>query len=239
MAKAKVILWDIEATNLNASFGRVLCVGWKLLGESKTHIISCRDFAKHGKVPFSDKEVVSAAKAVLDTADVWVHWYGDRFDIPFVNTRLLHHGLAPLAPVPSVDGWRIARNRLKLHSNRLQSVLTFLEVGDKTALTPQVWERAAAGDAKAIKYIEVHCKVDVEKLELAYQRIKPLALNHPNIALIEGAPKDAAVCPLCASKRVQMRGYTYAGTSRKRKFVCLECGHWSRTKTEPMGAQLR
>lgn len=233
MAKANVILWDIEATGLNADFGRIICIGWKKLGEKKVNIITARDHDK-----YSDKSVVSEAAKVLGNADVWVTWYGSRFDVPFVNTRLLHYGLKPLPPVPHVDGWRIARNHLKLHSNRLQSVLTFLELGDKTQITPQIWDRAAAGQVSAIKYIEEHCRIDVAELENAYQRIKCLATDHPNIALIEGTAHKMN-CPMCNSNRIQFRGYTYAGASRKRKFVCNNCGHWSRSKAERIEAVVR
>ena len=126
--KARIILWDIESYNLNANFGYVLCVGWKVLGEKKVNVIKISDYELFDRDPTNDREVVREARDVLTDADAWVTWYGGGFDEPFINSRLLNHGLSPMPPMGSahIDGWKIARYKMTLNSNRLASVTAFL-----------------------------------------------------------------------------------------------------------------
>jgi len=128
MSKPKVVLFDLECTNLNANFGYILCGSWKVLGEKKIHTATITDFPSFEKDCTNDKHVVKAIADALEDADVWVTWYGQRFDVPFLQTRLMYHGNKPMPPVPHVDGWRIARYKMRLNSNRLATVSAFLEV---------------------------------------------------------------------------------------------------------------
>jgi len=221
----KVILWDIETTNLNANFGFVVCFGWKELGEEKAHVISITDFPSFGKDCTNDKEVVNRAAAVLSCADIWVTWYGQRFDEPFVNSRLLSHGLKRMPPIPHVDGWRIAREKLKLHSNRLASVCSFLGLEDKTPIKSQAWIRAMAGHRPSIKYVVDHCRQDVQVLEQAYLKIRPLSTTHPNLALITERPNS---CPICGEwGKITAQGWKITRSNKARRYQCQKCGGWS------------
>lgn len=231
MKQPRILFWDIESTGLVANFGRMLCFGYKYLGDPKTHVISVTDFKK----PFlhkhhNDYHVVEAAKRVLEQAGAWCTWYGSRFDVPFVQTRLLKHGLTPLpSPFPHIDGWRIARDKLKLSSNRLASVSDFLGLEDKTPLNGEIWNNASAGDPKAIKYVVEHCRQDVVVLEQAYLKLRPLITSHPVLRKLDTDSQNP--CAVCGEENTKIkRGKRVAVNKVYQQYQCRGCGHWSSTR---------
>ncbi len=219
-----VVLFDIECTNLNANFGYMLCVGYKKLGEKNGHCISITDFPAFHKDPTNDYYVTKAAGEALRDADVLIGWYSTKFDLPYLQTRLLYHKLPTLPPIQHVDGWKIAKYKMKLNSNRLASLSAFLEVEDKTPLTGPIWIKAAAGHKPSVKYVVDHCIQDVEVLEQVYDRIKPLMTNHPGMGVILG---KLFACPVCGGEKLQKRGYHMSRTRKYQRYHCQKCGAWS------------
>lgn len=225
---AKVLLWDLESSSLNGDFGAILCFGYKWLGERQAHVLSVADFPRFHQDPSDDRELVRAAYDILESADLWVTWYGKRFDVPLMATRLLDHREALkrhiLPPMPHVDGWEIARYRMKLHSNRLASVSTFLDVEEKTPIRPRVWRRALSGHRPSLQYVIDHCEQDCVVLEDVYQIIRPLLTTHPSVAVMDGR----AGCPVCGHDQLKKRGTQVALTRRYQRFQCRNCGTWTR-----------
>lgn len=134
-----------------------------------------------------------------------------------------------MPPVPHIDGWEIARSKLKLHSNRLASVSSFLDIEEKTPLNGPIWIKASAGDPSALKYVIKHCDQDVLVLEQAFERIRQLATTGPNLSLLVGQPGG---CPRCGSDKLQKRGYRIAVTQMYQRLQCQSCGAWSQGKSE-------
>ena len=190
------------------------------------------DYATYKKDPTNDKLLLKEVRDELGNAGAWVTWYGQGFDQKFVNSRLTLHGLSPLPPVPHIDGWRIAREKLLLHSNRLASVSSFLGIEEKTPLNGPIWIKAGAGDPASLRYIIKHCKQDVVVLEQAYERIKHLATSGPNLAVILG-DTSANSCPRCGeANKLQKRGTRIASAVQYQRFQCTSCGAWSHGKPE-------
>lgn len=231
--------WDLETSNLNANFGFILCGGYKVLGEKRVHVPKISDYSLYDRDPTNDRELVKTLAKELSTADIWLTWYGSRFDVPYLNSRLIYHGLKPLPPIPHIDGWRIARYQMRLNSNRLQSVTQFLELEDKTPLSGPHWIKAMAGNKRSLKYVVDHCRQDVVVLEQVYERIRPLAVNHPNVNLV--APIDGKDrCPRCGSDRLQKRGFSIAKVAKTQRYQCMSCGGWSRGKPQRIaGVEVR
>lgn len=223
----RLISWDLETSNLDADFGTILCAGWKVIGEGKPQVISLSEYPSFKTDPTNDKALLKDFTKILLGADVWVTWFGTYFDIPFLNARLLANHLPVVPPnFPHIDGWKTARNRLKLSNNRLNTVQSFLELEDeKSAVKGPIWRRAKVGHLPSLKYIIHHCKKDVLVLEQAYYRLLPLIIDHPNSGLM----KDGQ-CPACASDRLQKRGFHIAKTRRYQRYQCQNCGAWSRNR---------
>lgn len=237
MGKAKIVVWDIECTNLSSNYGYILCISWKVLGEKKVHTVKITDSPVFHKDPTNDKYVVEQAAKELSKADIWVYHYGSKFDRPYVNSRLLYHNLDPMPNVPDIDTWRISRYKLKLNSNRLQTITSFFGFEDKTPLSGPIWVKAMAGHRPSINYVVKHCEQDVRVLEQVYAKIRCLSPKHPNVNIVDAAKKS---CPICGSKRVQKRGFSIASVSRTQRYFCKSCKGWSRGRPERIpGLEIR
>lgn len=228
---ARILLFDIEATQLKGDFGRLLSFGWKWFQKGKAQVKDITEFPKRfRRDPTDDRELAVFARRILEQADLWVTWYGKRFDIPFLNTRLLAHREPMIRPTSHDDGWEIARFNLKLHSNRLASVSAFLGLEEKTPLKPEVWTRATAGHPPSIHYVDQHCRQDVYVLEAAYEILRSYSKTPTNINLTRDSEElvgKLGACPVCGSSRLQSRGHRLARTSKRRSFYCTNCGAWS------------
>jgi len=223
-SKTRVILWDLETTNLKGNFGYILAGAWKVLGEKKVHCISITDSKTFEKDPTNDKHLCKELLKSLEGADIWVAHFGKWFDRPMMNTRLLGHGLPPLPPVPLVDTWKVAKDNLRLNSNRLATIASWAGVEEKTALSGPIWIKAMAGHKPSIKYVVSHCKQDVIVLEQVYEKIKCLSTTHPNVNILEDRPDS---CPICGGGPLHKRGKTITRVSWKQRFQCRDCGGWS------------
>jgi uncharacterized protein YprB with RNaseH-like and TPR domain len=231
MAEPKILIWDIESTGLNADFGVMLCIGYKWYGQKKVHIIGIDDDKKNVCTKCKthngdDTSVAERFYPILEQADMQVSWYGKKFDEPLLRSRwLFNKGFGNIPPVFHVDLWETARKELKLSSNRLASVQSFLGLEDsKTAIDRQIWNRAGRGELAPLKYIKEHCRKDVLVLEQAYERLRPIIrVNRPNMRVIMG--KDYA-CPTCGSGRLHRRGPRYTLNTKYYRFYCVNCGSW-------------
>lgn len=235
----RILLWDIETTNLVADYGWILCIAFKWLGEKKTHLISIHNTKEFRKDRTNDRGVIRKFLKHFSQADLHVHWFGEYFDFPFVQTRLLVHGEKPLPAIPFVDGWKIAKKSLKLRSNRLDAVSKITPVKgkreEKLQPTPDDWRRSMAGHIDAIKTIGERCKSDVRVLEQNYEAIRPFTkYKLPNISKLRHPELEG--CPACGDKRIQKRGYGVNARNTYQKCQCQECGHWF---SVPMKAKVK
>ena len=221
----RVLLFDIEATDLEASFGHVLCVGYKYLDAKRTKVVSLEDVPKPKPGEEPDAPLMREIHRVLtEEADIIVTYYGKGYDRKFLNTRMLLADLPPLPPLNSehVDLYFTARGNLKLHSNRLQAVAETLGCPvEKTPVKAQTWRLAMRGDRKALAYVVEHCRRDVEILEWCYKKLRPFVRQHP--------PTGAfGACRVCGADRWQRRGRAISTTAvAKMRIQCQGCGAWS------------
>jgi len=225
-AKPKVLLWDIEATNLSAPFGTILCIGYKWLGEKKVYVPTILDFAETGH-RLSDEVLVDHFAEVYAEADYTVAHYGVRYDLPMVNSKLIKYGKKPLPPIPMIDTWWIARTVMKMHSNRLGAIAEYLSTKNaKTPITFDDWLQAAAGNHDAIKQVVKHCKADVLTLEEVFIKLRPWIKMQPASGLFSG---EITGCVNCGGFNVHNRGFHVTKTKRFQRRQCQDCGKWQRS----------
>ena len=253
----KLVFWDTENTGLEADFGTMISFGSKVVEyvngkpkPGKVEVKSLLDFrerCKHChtlKDSINDLELVRYGVSVLKDADIWVTWYGKRYDVPFLQTRLLEHRkkisaserILPTMRKRHIDGWEISRYRLKLRSNRLKTVTEFLGIHQKTPILPSMWKLAKTGDSRSIKYVNEHCYHDVLALEEAYDALKPLIESHPNLSMLEG---KRGACAVCQSTKIAFRGEIARSTNVWKQGQCMSCGKWLQApigKTGKLGA---
>lgn len=231
-----ILGFDIEASGLNADFGIMLCFGSKFVGRGRVEVLNILDYPGLDLIKKERNLLIDVSKRLL-SADIWLGHYSQRFDVPFINTRLLYHRL-PTLPAASahIDTWKISRNHLKLRSNRLATISTFLGTEEeKNAIKPEEWIRALGGHRPSMGYIVEHCRRDIMVLEEAYLRLRPLAVDHPN----RGILAKGGACPGCGSKDLQKRGMHITRTRQFQRYQCQKCGGWSRSLTAERVGEVR
>lgn len=222
--KPRVLLFDIECTNLAANFGYILSVAWKWSGRWRSGV-KCLDITQspHFKRnPTDDSWLVENFRHIVEDADIIIGHYSTKFDYPFLQARALYHQ-QPLFPtdIKHIDTWRIARQKLKLNSNRLSSLAAHLGLEEKTPLSGPIWIRAMAGHVPSIRYVVAHNKQDVVVLEQCYDKIKGLNWDNPKVSVDKGS------CPTCGSFNIRLRGFRRTTRAKVQRFSCNSCGHWS------------
>ena len=169
---SKVAILDIETTSLEADGGIVVGAG----------LISEKGQAEYFPVRRTGEEKNVLVKFVkhLRAFDVVVTWNGRFFDIPFLTTRLLNHGLdpRPVAMMRHLDLNEVVKNRLKLTFTYLDHVCNFFGIEKKRGTmgmdVPRLYVRAMEGDRKALGIIREHCLDDLQATRKVYLRLKPL-----------------------------------------------------------------
>jgi len=170
---------DIETDGLNANFGYVISycikVGDKVVGR-----VLRPDEVRDWKV--LDRNLMREfCRDVRRFDRLVVYWgvgsgrRGSRHDLPFLRTRCLKYNLPfPLfGDVMGTDCYDIVRGKLRLHSNRLESVAQFLNIPAKGhKLDPEMWQRAKAGDKKALGFVWAHNCEDCVTLEAVYLKLQ-------------------------------------------------------------------
>jgi len=179
MGKERVGFLDIEASNLDANFG--FMITWTILADDGAMFfdyLKDEDFKKgrNAQEMFQvDKRIVKHLIDILFKFDRIVTHYGRKFDLPFIRTRALIDGI-PFPGYGSLfndDTYSMARRKLKLNSNRLDSIArTLFGHSDKTHLDGAIWTSAARGDRESIKYILDHNKIDVIELRKIWYALK-------------------------------------------------------------------
>jgi len=225
MKDLNVIIFDTEFFHLSwgADLGLLFCMGWKVLGEPKVHMESV--WATDQKDPLDDKELCKRIRSILNEADMLVTYNGIKCDVPFIQTRLLHHNLDPLPPIAHKDVYYTAKFKLKLSRNRLYDVETFLGLKDKkTPVKLYQWLKALVGNKQAQNEILHHCKQDVLVLEDAYLKLRPLMLSHPRL-------QDHGSCNKCGGLLLRNKIYYTANKYSKITMKCKSCGGYETRDT--------
>jgi len=162
---------DIEASNLDADFGIVLCYCIKEDGGKTIERRITPEELKDGTL---DRNVVKQCVEDMRKFDRLTFHYGDRFNIPFLRTRAIFHGLDfPLyKEIKGTDTCSILWKKFKLHSNRLESACNFFGIPTKAhPIKQDIWITALGGNKKSLDYILTHCREDVSSLEALYHKI--------------------------------------------------------------------
>jgi len=174
-----IACFDIETSGLNADFAIVLCAVVKELGrrEKVWRFDDYAAFKQHRR--YDDAEIVRDIITELERHFVLVAHNGVKFDRPFLNTRALCGGGAPVILNPRgkiIDPVQLARKNLRLGYNSLERVLQHLRIGSKTTVTGDVWMKALLSSGteqrKAMDAVVAHCINDTVQLERAMTPLK-------------------------------------------------------------------
>lgn len=171
--------FDLETTSLNADFGVILC-GVIKPSHGKAKIFRADELnVRWATRRSNDKAVVNAIAKELAEYDIWIAHNGNRFDVPFLRTRLAKWNLDSLPTRKLIDPVFLARNKLKMSYNSLENLAKFLGVNSKTEVSGDQWLQASLdGNTKAMDYIVEHCVQDVLVLEKVVKSLKAYSTNY-------------------------------------------------------------
>lgn len=233
-APAKVFTWGLWEQNIGTTQivedGYVLmwCAKWLHKKEVLSDmLINYPSFYKEN--PRSDKKIAESIWKLMDEADIIVTQNGIDFDLKWINTMFVKHGLKPVSPYKSVDTKRVLKSKFRFISNKLDFVGRKLGLGGKLSTGGfELWEGCLKGDKKCWDKMLKYCKNDVILLEKLYLKVLPFISNHPNYGLYSGV--SDSVCPNCGCKSLERRGFEYTSTNKYQRYVCKKCGKWSRER---------
>lgn len=169
----KIGFFDIETSNLKANFGIILC--WCILSDDD---ILYEDWItlKDIKQGIEDKRVVENAIDTMKKFDRISGHYSSYFDLPFLRTRALIHGVEfpEYGKLYHTDVWKMAKKNLCLHSNRQDCVSeAILGATVKTRIDVKAWRQSMIGNKDAMKEVVDHCEKDVTDLKSNFYKLLP------------------------------------------------------------------
>lgn len=225
-----ILIWDIETTDLKANKGHLLTVAAKWLDHPEIHTWRIDDHPQYrttAKSFMNDKWIVEEVVAMIRSAAMLVHQFGDRFDLPFLNTRALFWGLDPAPQIRTVDTWKVMRSNLALTANRLKTGAAFLNDErhqKEESLDISDWMLAEHGHTPTITEMLKYNMQDVIATEELYKTLRPLIKNHPHVGIptVNGEPR--LQCPACGSYKTKSEGSYYTKTMSVKRRRCLSCG---------------
>lgn len=182
-----------------------------------------------------DTEITYELLKLLDEADIVIGHNVEWFDIGTVYARALILGLEPPSPFKIIDTYKVAKKHFRFEKNSLEYLTEVLPVKHKKLMHAkypgwELWLACLKQDEAAWKEMRAYNINDTLAVRDVYKIFRPWITNHPNVGNYLGL--DRPVCPKCGSTHIHFRGYT-SGNSNVgvfRKFVCLDCRGWSRTR---------
>jgi predicted RNA-binding Zn-ribbon protein involved in translation (DUF1610 family) len=212
-------LWQQNVSvNQMVSSTEVICFGARWYGQKKVQFSSIHHDGKEA--------MLKAIHELLDQADAVVGWNSASFDIKHLNREFLENGLLPPSPHKDIDLMRVAKQKFRFPSNKLEYVANKLGVGSKVKHSGfDLWVKCMAGDDKAWREMKKYQIQDVNLLVDLYDKLLPWIKNHPNRALIDGRPE---ACVSCGGDHLQSRGTEVTSSGAYARFQCQNCGKWQR-----------
>lgn len=234
---AKVLIWDIETigmpNGLKADVSSIICIGYKWLGDKKTHILKINDYPTFDKNPMDDKQLIKDFLEIYKQADLTVAHFGAVFDRRFLEGRLVINDLPPLPDTKLMDTCLIARSKFAFRSNSLKNLAIAFNCEQQKGESnfPYDWIQVLRGGStarKAMKSIGDYCMQDVRTLEEIYLKIRSRMSTHPHIGVINGGDKKCT-CQVCGSDKLKRNGIrVMAGGAKRQEVQCKECGKYMR-----------
>lgn len=226
-------LWDqnvgVEQIQTEPS---ILSVAAKWLG-SKQMIYADTSGRGKNKVR-DDSRIMKGIWQLLDDADVVVAQNGKSFDLKRINSRLIQLDYGPYSPVRVVDTLLVAKSTFGFTSNKLAWMSKYLTSTKKQEHRAfpgfELWKECLNDNPKAWKVMREYNIADVLATEELYLRLRPWISNHPNLSVY--VDDEDPICPKCeAEDSFQHRGFSFTNAGKYHRYLCTDCGGWSRGKT--------
>lgn len=202
----------------------IICICYKWEGEKEIYGLAWDKKQ-------DDKKMLSEFIKLTMAADELVGHNGDKFDLSWIRTRCLFHGIEMFPTYTTIDTLKVARSKFRFNSNRLNYIGQYLGLGQKIKTGFDLWKDVLLkSDARALDKMVKYCKNDVRLLERVFEKINQHIPNKTHYGVVFN--QDRGSCPECGNDDLDIvRRRTTATGLRKIQYRCKECGKHN-TKTD-------
>ena len=236
----KILIFDIESSpavsyhfgmhNINLSLDQIIeypiMLTWAAKWLFSDEVMSDR-LTTGEAIRRDDSRIVGSIWELMCEADIVVAHYGDRFDIPMLNSRFIINGFPPPTNFTSIDTKSIASQNFKFISNKLDALAIYFGFAKKLHTDFMLWRRCMEGEESALQEMLTYNKRDVTLLEEVYLKLRPYAKRHPNVGLY--IESDEPVCSHCGGDHLAPVSEYYTQTNKYKVYRC-SCGALSRVR---------
>jgi len=185
----------------------IICICYKWEGEDEVHSLEWDSKQ-------SDKAMLKKFLKVMAQANEIVAHNGDRFDMKWLRTRCIFHGL-PMPPMHNtIDTLKEAKRYFNFNSNKLDYIAKFLGVGKKMDTGGlDLWKDIVFKKSpEAMDKMVAYCQMDVNVLQAVFDKLNSYTQSKVNYAVLTGG--DKYECPQCGTNNVRYnkKVTTTAGT---------------------------
>lgn len=195
----------------------IITVAYKWEGDENVYVITWDKG--------DDKQLVKEFVKVLDEADEIIGHNIDKYDMKFVASRALRHGIPMLAKYKTTDTLKLARKHFGLNSNKLDYIAQFLGIGAKLKHRGmEMWDDIILrNDDKALDEMLEYNVQDVRLTEDVFNRLKNYTEPSIHHGVIAGEGKHS--CPECGEVDDIVLKKTYVSkTGMKTRLMECACG---------------
>ncbi|MFQ5762699.1 MAG: ribonuclease H-like domain-containing protein, partial [Candidatus Bathyarchaeia archaeon] len=173
----EMLFLDVESSGLDGESG--ILTAYVIIHNDRQY----EGFAESLK---QEKKLLKQLARTLDSVGndaALFTWRGEVFDVPFLVTRGLFHGvdMSRLVSFRHIDLARFAERNLRLSRISQTRLCGFLGIGKDVELTgsqmPIRYIKYVSGSKSEREKILQHCVDDVRTLKLIYEKLKPYLLT--------------------------------------------------------------
>jgi hypothetical protein len=215
--------YNVTLTHKNIRVqARIITLAYKWQHEKKINTLVWSPLKKGRPFSQCDEKLVRKTVDVMNEADEIIAHYGDGFDVPWIRTRSLYHGIIT-GIWKTVDTKAWSSKYFILPSNKLDAIAQYLGIGEKIRTEYDLWESITwEDDQHALDKMSEYNVHDVELLEPVWD-----ALQHyvppPTHAGVH-AGKEKWTCPECgAEPKRRQRPMVSATGMVKHQMYCGAC----------------
>lgn len=195
----------------------IICICWKWEDEKDVYEV-------HWDSKQNDKSLLEKFIKVANQADELVGHNGDRFDLAWIRTRCLYHNIDLFPKYTTIDTLKVARQKFKFNSNKLNYIADFLGIGQKIKTEFGLWKDIVLHkDAKSMDAMIKYCKKDVILLEKVFKALNSHISAKTHYGVVFG--QDRGSCPECGSDNlIRARNMIRATGVKVIQMRCATCG---------------
>lgn len=173
------------------------------------------------------KRITKSIWDFLHKADVVIGHNYSGFDVKYINTMFLKHGLPPLKYI-IVDTLAVAKQNFRFASNKMKYINDQLGIRNKVDNDGfPLWKACSEGNKDALDTMLEYNEGDIGATEELFYRLRPYVRNF-NVALYNEVESEQ--CPVCGSEKLHEEGRYYTPAGMWVSVRCSDCQCLSRRK---------